>query len=54
MNKLTYNGALLMGTALISVGAGMQFGVAVGLIAAGGLLIALTFAGVYLSGKGVA
>lgn len=52
MNKLTYNVALLVGTSLASVGAGMQFGVAVGLMTAGGLLVGLTFAGVVLFGKG--
>jgi hypothetical protein len=52
MNKLTYNVTLLIGVALASIGAGMQFGVAVGLMTAGALFIALTFAGVYLLGKG--
>lgn len=51
MNQLTYNVGLLAGTAAVSAGAGLQWGLAVGLMAAGALVIALTLAGAALTGK---
>ena len=45
MNQLTYNAGLLIGTGAFSVGAGMQWGVAVGLMAVGAIVIGLTIVG---------
>lgn len=52
MNQLTYNASLLVGTAAASVGAGMQWGGAIGLMVAGALVIGLTLVGVMLNAKG--
>lgn len=51
MNRTTYDVAMLTGTLLASVGAGLVAGLGVGLITAGGLVIALTIVGVMLAGK---
>lgn len=51
MNQLTYNASLLAGTAAISAGAGLQWGLAAGLMMAGALVIALTLVGAALAGK---
>lgn len=42
MNRWVFNGCMAAGVVLVSVGAGLQFGVGYALITAGGLLIVLT------------
>ncbi len=51
MNQLTYNAGVAAGTALASIGAGLSWGLGPGLLVAGGLVIALTLAGVFLFGR---
>ena len=51
MNQLTYNVSLLAGTAAFSAGAGLQWGLAAGLMVCGVCVIALTLAGAVLTGK---
>ncbi len=51
MNQLTYNAGLLIGTVALSVGAGLQWGVGVGLMALGALVIGLTMVGALLAGR---
>jgi hypothetical protein len=51
MNQLTYNVGLLVGTASLSCGAGLQWGVGFGLMAFGGLVIVLTMAGAWISAR---
>jgi|JI8StandDraft_1071087.scaffolds.fasta_scaffold1335684_1 hypothetical protein len=51
MNQLIYNGSLAAGTVLAATGAGVQWGLGLGLMTAGGLVIALTMAGAWLFGR---
>lgn len=51
MNRITYDVAMVLGTALASTGAGLVGGLGVGLMTAGGLVITLTIVGVQLAGK---
>lgn len=51
MNQLIYNGSLAAGTVLAATGAGLQWGVGIGLIAAGALVIVLTMVGAWLFGR---
>jgi hypothetical protein len=53
MNKLVYNGSLAVGTAMVGLGAGLQWGVGVGLMVTGGLVLAATFAGAFLAIRSV-
>lgn len=53
MNKKTYDLSLLVGTLLVSAGATASWGIATGLMVAGGLVLALTvFGAVFLQAKG--
>lgn len=49
MNQLVYNVSLGAGTLLASVGAGLQWGAGMGLMVAGGLVIGLTFASLWVN-----
>jgi hypothetical protein len=51
MNQLTYNISLLVGTSAVSAGAGLQWGLGIGLMATGVLVIALTLVGAVLGRK---
>ena len=51
MQQITYNASLLAGTVAASVGAGLLWGVAVGLMVVGGLVLGLTLFGAWLAGK---
>jgi hypothetical protein len=42
MNQLIYNASLLIGTGALSVGAGMQWGVSVGVMVAGAAVLVCT------------
>lgn len=51
MNRLAYDVALLVGTALVTAGVGWTFGVGPALITAGTLVIGLTIVGALIGGK---
>lgn len=49
MNRLTYNISIALGTVLLGVGAGLQWGLAIGLMMFGALIVALTLYGTLLA-----
>lgn len=51
MNTTTYNLGLLLGTAGISTGAGLQWGLPAALLAGGALVIALTLTGAAMTAR---
>jgi hypothetical protein len=54
MNPILYLAGLVGGTAMLSVGAGMQFGAGVGIMVAGALACGLTLATFHLLTRGAA
>jgi hypothetical protein len=52
MNQLVYNASMLAGTALSGTGAGLQWGLGVGLLVAGVMVTTLTVAGAWLFARG--
>jgi hypothetical protein len=52
MNTKIYNSALGIGLLSTSLGAGMQWGLGIGLMVAGVLVMVLTFAGAYITHGG--
>ncbi len=51
MNQLMYNASILAGTALASIGAGLQWGVPVGLMVMGVLIVGLTLLAAFTFGR---
>lgn len=51
MNQFTYNVGILAGTALASIGAGLQWGLPVGLMVMGGQIVGLTLLAAFTFGR---
>lgn len=52
MQPIVYNTSLLLGTSAVSIGAGLQWGLSVGLMVLGALVIGLAIMGAAFSRKG--